>query len=40
MRAIKTIQTIESHTMGEPTRIVIGGLPKVPGKTMAEKWNT
>ena len=37
MRAIKTIQTIESHTMGEPTRIVIGGLPKVPGKTMAEK---
>ncbi|GAA0734801.1 proline racemase [Clostridium oceanicum] len=37
MRAIKTIQTIESHTVGEPTRIVTGGIPKIPGKTMAEK---
>jgi len=23
--------------MGEPTRIVVGGIPKIPGKTMAEK---
>ncbi|NEZ46040.1 proline racemase [Clostridium niameyense] len=37
MRAIRTIQTIESHTVGEPTRIVTGGIPKIPGKTMAEK---
>jgi proline racemase len=37
MRSIKTIQTIESHTVGEPTRIVTGGIPKIPGKTMAEK---
>lgn len=37
MRAIRTIQTIESHTEGEPTRIVTGGIPKIPGKTMAEK---
>lgn len=37
MRAAKIIQTVESHTMGEPTRIVIGGLPKIPGKTMPDK---
>lgn len=37
MKVTKVIQTIESHTMGEPTRIVIGGLPKIPGKTMPEK---
>jgi proline racemase len=23
--------------MGEPTRIIVGGVPKIPGKTMAEK---
>ena len=37
MRTTRTIQTVESHTMGEPTRIVIGGLPKIPGKTMPDK---
>jgi proline racemase len=35
--ASRIIQTVESHTAGEPTRIVIGGLPKIPGKTMPEK---
>lgn len=33
----KIIVTIDSHTEGEPTRIVIGGLPNIPGKTMVEK---
>jgi proline racemase len=28
---------IDSHTMGEPTRIVIGGIPNIPGSTMADK---
>lgn len=37
MKATKVINTVESHTMGEPTRIVTGGVPKIPGKTMAEK---
>ncbi len=37
MKVTKVIQTVESHTMGEATRIVIGGIPKIPGKTMAEK---
>lgn len=31
------IQTLDSHTAGEPTRLVIGGLPEIPGATMAEK---
>ncbi|KXZ40284.1 proline racemase [Alkalithermobacter thermoalcaliphilus JW-YL-7 = DSM 7308] len=37
MIAIKSIHAIDSHTMGEPTRIIIGGVPNIPGKTMAEK---
>ena len=31
------IQAIDSHTAGEPTRIITGGIPHIPGKTMAEK---
>ena len=31
------ISTIDSHTAGEPTRIVIDGLPEIPGATMPEK---
>ena len=31
------ILTIDTHTMGDPTRIVVGGLPHVPGNTMLEK---
>ncbi len=31
------IVAIDSHTAGEPTRIVTGGLPELRGKTMAER---
>ncbi|MGL5439788.1 MAG: proline racemase [Filifactoraceae bacterium] len=31
------IHAIDSHTAGEPTRIVTGGIPNIPGKTMPEK---
>jgi proline racemase len=37
MKAMRTIHAIDSHTMGEPTRIVIGGIPVIPGSTMPEK---
>lgn len=37
MKMIRSIHAIDSHTMGEPTRIVTGGIPNIPGKTMAEK---
>ncbi len=30
-------KTIDSHTMGEATRIVYDGFPELPGKTMMEK---
>lgn len=33
----RTIQAIDSHTAGEPTRIVTGGVPPLGGATMAEK---
>ncbi len=31
------ISSIDTHTAGEPTRIVLSGLPSIPGDTMAEK---
>lgn len=31
------ISAIDTHTAGEPTRIVLSGLPSIHGKTMAEK---
>lgn len=31
------ISAIDVHTAGEPTRIVLSGLPPIPGATMAEK---
>lgn len=37
MKVVKTIFAIDSHTMGEPTRIIVGGVPNIPGKTMPEK---
>lgn len=32
-----TLKTIDTHTMGDPTRIIIEGLPEIPGETMLEK---
>ncbi|HET90892.1 MAG TPA: hypothetical protein ENN99_09175 [Chloroflexi bacterium] len=29
--------TIDSHTAGEPTRLIVGGIPPIPGGTVAEK---
>ena len=36
-RFTRTISTVDSHTAGEPTRLVVGGLPPLRGNTMAEK---
>ena len=33
----RTIHTVDAHTGGEPLRIVISGLPPVPGKTILER---
>ena len=37
MKIVKTIFAIDSHTMGEPTRVLTGGVPVIPGNTMPEK---
>lgn len=37
MKFSRSIHAIDSHTMGEPTRIVTGGIPNIKGNTMAEK---
>lgn len=37
MKFLKSLHAVDSHTMGEPTRIIIGGLPLIPGDTMANK---
>ena len=39
MNFSRSINVIDSHTVGEPTRIVVGGVPQIPGNTMIEKKN-
>lgn len=38
MKARKLFRTIETHTLGQPTRNVMSGFRHVPGKTMQEKF--
>lgn len=38
MNAKKVFRTVETHTLGQPTRNIVGGFPPVPGSTMAEKF--
>lgn len=38
MKARRVFRTIETHTLGQPTRNVVSGFRHVPGKTMAEKF--
>lgn len=33
----RCVWAVDSHTAGEPTRVVVGGLPAIPGSSMAEK---
>ena len=37
MNIKKMVTTVDAHTAGEATRIVTGGIPHIPGKTMTEK---
>jgi proline racemase len=32
------ISAVDSHTEGQPARVVIGGVPYIPGNTFTEKW--
>lgn len=37
MKIKRSLHIIDSHTMGEPTRVVVGGVPVIPGKNIQEK---
>jgi proline racemase len=37
VRSRRTFHTVESHTEGMPTRVVVGGVGTIPGATMAER---
>ncbi|WP_417555001.1 proline racemase family protein [Microbacterium sp.] len=37
MRARRTIQAVDSHTEGMPTRVVTGGVGRIPGETMNDR---
>ncbi|MEM3264696.1 MAG: proline racemase family protein [Thermoplasmata archaeon] len=37
MNILNSIICVDSHTMGEPTRVIIGGIPNIIGKNMLEK---
>jgi proline racemase len=37
MRARRVLHCVDSHTEGMPTRVVVGGVPPIPGDTMEER---
>ena len=37
MKFKNLITTLDSHTEGQSTRVIVSGFPNIPGKTMAEK---
>src|SRR5262245_30076229 len=37
MPEMTVLHVIDSHTGGEPTRIIVSGAPEIPGATLAEK---
>ncbi|MCB2215743.1 MAG: proline racemase family protein [Desulfobulbaceae bacterium] len=37
MKTSHSFSTIDTHTGGQPTRTVLGGIPRIPGQSMAEK---
>ncbi|NQS90659.1 proline racemase family protein [Patescibacteria group bacterium] len=39
IRFLNSIFVVDSHTAGHPTRIVVGGLPKIQGNSLTEKRN-
>ena len=40
MKFSRSIHAVDSHTAGEATRVVIGGIPNIPGKSMLKRRNT
>jgi proline racemase len=38
MKFKRIISAVDSHTEGEPARVVVGGVPFIPGATFQDKW--
>ena len=38
LRFERLISAVDTHTAGEPTRTITGGFPRIPGKTVGERW--
>jgi len=38
MKFKRIISAVDSHTEGEPARVVVGGVPYIPGATFQDKW--
>ena len=34
---VRVVETVDTHTLGEPTRIVLKGFPRLAGKTLADR---
>jgi len=37
VKIVRSVDVIDTHTAGEPTRVVVGGLPEIPAGTMVER---
>jgi proline racemase/trans-L-3-hydroxyproline dehydratase len=37
MKVRRFLQVVDTHTAGEPTRVVLGGFPHIPGETMEQR---
>ena len=37
LTAARVVQTVDSHTEGNPTRVIVGGVPVPPGESVVEK---
>ena len=35
--SVRVVETVDTHTLGEPTRIVLSGFPRLAGRTLAER---
>jgi len=35
--SVRTVHTVDSHTEGNPTRAIVGGVPVPPAATLQEK---
>ena len=38
MKFNRIISAVDSHTEGEPARVVVGGVPYIPGLSFQDKW--